>query len=218
MISISRTVEKILEERPFIQEALARGIINYVALAEEIKPNVEDYLGRNVKIPAIMMALRRNSEKLEKKIAKRPKFEKNTDIFIKSNLFEITIKKTKRNLDKTRDLYKFLNGDEDFLTITSGLHELTIISNGKYKDKMRNIFGLNNIIKEIGNLAAIGTKMPKNAVYEVGYFYTITRGFSLENIPIIEIISTLNEITLVLKESDIPRGFPLLKRIINNNQ
>ena len=105
MITISRTVEKIIEENSFIQEALSRGIINYAALAESIKPIIENEMKKQVKTSAIMMSLRRLTEKLERVFVKKPKFEKEAYVFVKSDLFEITIKKSK--IDQESRKYEF---------------------------------------------------------------------------------------------------------------
>ncbi len=50
MVTIARIVEKHIEERPFVQEALSRGIINNAALAEELIPIVEKELKKKMKI------------------------------------------------------------------------------------------------------------------------------------------------------------------------
>ena len=41
MVTIAKIVEKQIEEKPFLQEALSRGIINNAALAEQLIPIVE---------------------------------------------------------------------------------------------------------------------------------------------------------------------------------
>ena len=38
-----------LEDKPFIQEALARGIVNHAALAESLIPGIERELKKEVK-------------------------------------------------------------------------------------------------------------------------------------------------------------------------
>ncbi len=57
MVTVSHLVEKIVKRKPFLEEALARGILNYVALAETLQPEIEKELKTKVKTSAIMMAL-----------------------------------------------------------------------------------------------------------------------------------------------------------------
>ena len=137
MVTISRTVEKIIEENPFIQEALSRGIINYAALAEEIKPRIEIELKNKVKDSAVMMSLRRLNEKLEKSITIKPKFEKHTDIFVKSDLFEVTVKMSKNTFSLLKEIYSKIDPEKDFLSTTQGLTQVTMISNKRNKNKIQ---------------------------------------------------------------------------------
>ena len=64
MVTVAHLVEKIIERRPFLEEAVARGIVNYAALAEELKPEIDKEMKKDTKPSAIMMAIRRLSEKL----------------------------------------------------------------------------------------------------------------------------------------------------------
>src|SRR3989344_6037317 len=136
MVTISHLVEKIIEQKPFLQEALSRGVINNAALAEELIPQIEKELKKEVKFSAVNMAIRRLGEKLEKTFIKKPKFDKGSDISIKSDLIEITVYKTEDIQTKVKTLYDLVNfKNGDFLTITSGIHEVMIITNEKYEKK-----------------------------------------------------------------------------------
>ena len=67
MVTVSHIVNHLIMEKPFLEDALARGIINYAGLAEELQPIIETEMDKKVKITAIVMALRRHSEKIKKK-------------------------------------------------------------------------------------------------------------------------------------------------------
>lgn len=217
MVTISRIVEKIIEDNPILQEAIHRQIINYAALAENIKPQVEREMKISVKTSAVMMALRRLGDKLEKSFVKTAKFDKDADIFIKSDLFEITLKKSKKTYSLIKDVYEKIDPEKDFLTITQGLSQITLISNKRNKKRITEIFGREKIVKEINDLACISTTLPINAIDQVGYFYNITRGFAWENLPIIEIVSTFTELSFIVREKDVPKSFLVFKEIINRN-
>ncbi len=217
MVTISRTVEKIIEENPFLQEALSRGIINYAALADDFKPRIDRELKQSVKESAIMMALRRLNEKLEKTFARKAKFNKDADIFVQSDLFEITVKKSGKTFQLVKEIYELINPEKDFLTLTQGVHQVTIIANKRNQKFIYKTFERERIIKEIGNLAAISTGLPSTAIDEAGYLYLITRAFAWENISIVEIVSTFTELALILKEKDVPKAFTVMKEVIEKN-
>ena len=220
MVTVSHLAEKIVERKPFLEEALAKGIINYVALAEILRPEIEKELKKEVKTSAIMMSLRRLSEKLEKNFIKQARIRfKETDITIKSNLFEITVLKSSviiSNIKRLYDLIDFSRGD--FLTITHGIYEITIISNKKHKNKIERILEEEKIVKIIDNLSSLTIKIPIEAVEQIGLFYIVTKALNWENINIIEIVSTLTEMTFILKEDDISQAFNILKKLIEEQE
>lgn len=101
MISISDTLEEIIQNQPFIEEGLARGIVNLSAFAREIKPDIEKRLFKDIKEGAIVMALKRISERLSKNTLKLRQLSL-TDLTVKSNLTEYTFKTSESLPDKQR--------------------------------------------------------------------------------------------------------------------
>lgn len=218
MVTVSHIVENKIKKKPFLEEALVKGLINYSALAEEMKKDIEKELGNNVKTSAVMMALRRAQEKLSRSFVRKSELSlKETDISAKSDLFEITVLKSDsiiKNIIRLYDIIDFSHGD--FLTITHGINEITMISNKKYKNEIEKILEDERIIKLIGSLASLTIKIPIEAINSEGLFYTITKSLSWENICITEIVSTLTELTFILKEDDIPRAFSVMKKLMEN--
>ena len=215
MPTAAHLVQSIVERKPFIAEALAKGLINYAALADDIKPEIESELKQEVKHAAVMMALRRYAEKLEDKF-KLTHFQfKESDMTIKSDLFEITIQKSNQipaELSKLYDLVDFAQGD--FLTITHGLYEVTIISNKKHEKSIEKIFEKETLVKKIERLSSLTIKIPINSIETPGMFYIITKALAWDNINIVEIISTLTELTFIMKEEDVSRAFNTLKQLM----
>ncbi len=216
MVTIAHLVQKIVREKPFLEESLAKGIINYAALAENIQKEIETELKEKVQISAIVMALRRLAEKLEQKfVVKTALLFKETDITIKSDLVEITVQKTPTIINCIRKLYDLVDFNRgDFLTITQGVYEITIISNKKYKKDFQKVFSQEKIIETIENLASITIRIPLDIVETVGFFYAVTKALNWENINIVETVSTLTELTFIVKEDDAPRSFNVLKELI----
>ena len=217
MRSIAKIVENIVEKKPFLQEALSRGIVNNAALAEEIRPEIEKELKKKVKFSAVNMAIRRLSEKLKDTFIERTKFDKDSDIVIRSDLVEITVFKlgdVQRYLKKVYGIVNFRKGD--FLTITQGLHEVMIITNEKYENKILKLFAKKNVKKVIKNLSSLTINIPIEAIETIGLFYIVTRALNWENINIVDIVSTLTEMTFIIKEEDAGRSFDVLKKVIES--
>lgn len=218
MKSIAKSVEGLIESRPFIEEALLRGIINYSALAEELKPEIEGEINKSVATPAIAMAIKRYVSKIANNFKKIEKLNlSDTDITTKDSLFEITAKKSSNDLKTISlidDSIEFESGD--FFTFTNGLFELTLISNKRYASKIKRIFPQTDIIKEIEDLGAITIKLPEEAIGDPGYFYVFTKTLAWKNISIVEIVSTLTELTLIVFENDISMAYNAIKEMVNS--
>jgi hypothetical protein len=217
MVTIAHVVEKIVRDRMFLQEAMSKGIINYAALAEHLQKDVENEMGRKTETAAIMMALRRLNDKLEGTFAGRVRFTPEADVSVKSDLFELTLKKSKRAFELIKKIYDLIDPFSDFFATTQGTTQMTIISSKRHKKHIQSLLKGEHVVKVIDDLACIGTTIPLSAVDECGYFYTLTKAFVWENIPIVEIVSTLTELNLVIAEKDIPRAFKLVKQVIKEH-
>lgn len=218
MVTIAHLVEKIIEQKPFLQEALSRGIVNNAALAQELQPQIEKELKKKVTFSAINMAIRRLGEKLEKTFITTAKFDTDSDLTLRSSLIEITVYKTNEIqalIQKTYDFVDFKKGD--FLTITSGVHEVMIIINKKYEKKVVAIFPPKSIKKIIRHLSSVTLNIPLEAITTVGLFYIVTRALNWENINIVDIVSTLTEMTFIINEDDSALTFNILQKLLEES-
>jgi len=218
MVTVAHLVEKMIEQKPFLQESLNQGIINNAALAERLLPQVEKELKKRVKFSAVNMAIRRLGEKLKKSFVHTVKFDLNSDITIKSNLVEIIVYKTEELQNNIKKLYTIVNLNKgDFMTITQGLHEVMIITNQKHEPKVLDVFLGSTVKKKIRNLASLTINIPEESVETMGFFYLVTRTLNWENINIIDIVSTFTEMTFIIKEKDTSRAFEVLSKLIKEN-
>ena len=101
MVTISQVVQKIVNDKIFILEPLSKGIISNVALAEQLKSDIEEELGRKVKTHAIVMALRRYTEEI-KKTHKEIAFDYSSEIILKTDICDIAVLRSPTLLTKLR--------------------------------------------------------------------------------------------------------------------
>ncbi len=216
MVTIARTVEKLLEQRPFIQESLSRGIINNSALAEELIPLIEKEMNQKVKFSAVNLAIRRLSEKLSKNVVTQARFDKETsDINIRSDLAEVTIyisPSLKNIIQKIYEIDDLREGD--LLTITKGLHEVMIITSKKKLPRILKIIPPDLIKKTLTDLSSLTINLAPESLETMGLFYLATRTLSWDNVNIIDVVSTLTEMTFIVREKDTTRAYEALKRLI----
>lgn len=218
MVSIARICEKLISKKPFLQEALSTGIINYSSLAETMQNDVESEYGKKVTSSAIIMGLRRLQEKLQEIPITKSKFSIESNIVITSDLFEFTIiryPETYKLISKFYDIIDSKGGD--FLTVTTGTYEITVICSKKYKNKFLKLVNKDDVLMVIDELSALTIKLPKYGIELPGIFYLITKALAWENINIVEIVSTYTDNTLILNSNDIGRAYNVLRTTIKDN-
>ncbi len=211
MVTVSHLTKKILQDKLFIHEALEKALVNLGALAEMIRPQIERELEQKVKTSTISMAIRRYMEK-KRQFLKKIKLSKQTDLLVKSNLFEISLPRSAKLHESIPQLYSIVHFDKgDTLNIIYGNYEVLIISNDKYKHKFLEILKNENLSEVQENISSISIKIPPECLYTPGFYFAVTKLLLLENIPIIDIVNTKTEATLLLFDKDIPKSYSVLK-------
>jgi len=219
MVTATHIVRKLIGERPFLEEALAKGLVNYSAVAEDLKVEIEKELGKKVTSAAVMMALRREAERLSQSfIPKSLTHIQESDITLQSGLMEWTIARSSTVQSSIQELHKLAGGAEAVMSVVTGVHETTLISNRKNKPHIKRAFTRERTISTLDNLAALTVRIPTSAVDTVGVFYTLTKALNWENINIVEIVSTYTELTLIVREDDAARAFTVLRKLLKKEK
>lgn len=213
MISVSDSLNEIVRGYPFLEEGLARGLINLSALARELKPQIEKKLYKSIKTGAIVMALKRLEGNLNKQKSNQTMLNL-TDLTVRSNLVELTYLNSESFADKQRSLLNDLATKKDvFCAFSEGIREVTLIANSNMENTLRKTFEGEILIDAFSNLSSITIKLPKETVTTSGIYYQILKVLAWENINIIEVISTYTELTIIFNTKDIEKAFRILKNI-----
>lgn len=213
MVSIQRAVEDELSDKPFVQEALARGIVNYAALAESLEDRIMRIVRKPVKRSAVMMALRRLHEKLE---AREPltnmRFE--SSLQLRDGLVELTIEKSERTVRLIESIMAkidYIKGD--FLTVTQGIYEITLITDAKSATWIEPRITEDQLIGRSDDLSSLTLFVPESAQDVPGFFFVITRELAWENVSIKEIVSTEHELSVIVRSAAVPKAFETVQRL-----
>lgn len=218
MASIALIAEKKLKEEPFLLEALSRKLINYGSLAEEMQEGIEKELGKKVKKTALIMALRRISEKNFEK-AKKKEFRLKTELNIKTSLSDLTFIKSNYLVKELPSIYKMIDFDKgDFLNIIHGSYEVNIITNEKYIEKIKKKFEAEKLENSEMDLIAVSMKFGKEFFYTPGVISPILSELAWHNINVYEAISTMTELTVLVKKKDFIRAYEILEEMLKNGK
>ncbi|EIJ37960.1 hypothetical protein [Galbibacter orientalis] len=214
MKTISSIVENYIKSKPFLQSALAQGIINLTSLSRNIKPEIEEQLGKDVRNGAIVMALKRLSSELEFRATHRIlKVLKNIgEITVRSSLIDYTFLVSDTILNKQARLLQEINDNKDvFYTSSRGVNETNIVVSDSMNEVVENIFKDERLTQKIDKLSSISVKLPEENVIIPGIYYFIFQRLAWEGIILHEVISTTNEFTIIVGEDQIDVAFKVIK-------
>jgi|TARA_B110000967_G_scaffold209448_1_gene265694 hypothetical protein len=213
MKTIQEVVESTIRKTPFIEEALNEKLINVSSLARIILSEVSEKLKKEVKVGAVMMAINRLSPASELRIRKNIKrLSLNLgDVIVRSDLCDFTFKNTPTLLKEiAKVLTKSSENSDYFLTVSQGIFETNIVTSKNLKPFVDDIFEEETVTHSMQELASITIKLPKENLEQSGIYYFILKQLAWAAIPLQEIISTTNEMTIVVKEADINQTFAIL--------
>ena len=209
-------VEEIIKKSPFLEEALAEGIINLSSLSRQIKPEIDEITKHDVQIGAIVMALKRLSPKFDPnlKIKVKKVINKLGDITVRSKITYYTFRNSDTIVDKQAELLKKIKGKKDtFFAFSQGVYETTIILSDSEHDDVDSIFKNESLIQETKGLSSLTIKLPSENADVSGIYYFILKKIAWEGINILDIISTMHEFTIIVDDDSIDRAFTILKNL-----
>ncbi|MFS4454878.1 aspartate kinase [Maribacter sp. 2304DJ31-5] len=214
MKTISSVVEQYIKKKPFLQSALAQGIINLTSLSRIVRPEIEEELGKDIRNGAIVMALKRLSDDLEFRAThKIIKVLKNIgEITVRSSLTDYTFLASDDILVKQAKLLEAINNNQDiFYTSSRGVNEINIVISDIMDDTVEELFESEKCTQKADNLSSITVKLPAENVSVPGIYYFIFQRLAWEGIVLYEVISTTNEFTILVNDDQVDVAFKTIK-------
>lgn len=216
MKTVSSVVEQYIKGKPFLQSALAQGIINLTSLARIMQDEISITLGKEVKQGAVVMALKRLSGDLEFRATHRIlKVLKNIgEITVRSALTDYTFQVSDTILENQSKLLNEIRDHSDiFYTSSRGVNEINIVVSGSLEAQVENLFAAERCIQKASDLSSITVKLPAENVSVPGIYYFIFQRLAWEGIVLYEVISTTNEFTILVNEDQVDVAFSTIKAL-----
>lgn len=215
MKTISTCVHDIIKHQPFLDDALARNIINFSSLAADLQPQVEKEMRKPVKQGSIIMALRRYHPKRSKFNAKN--FRELGDMIVRSGITDFTYLNSKDTIAKKAELLIAIKDKTGiFLNYSSNFQESNFLVSTSLQPVIREIFKNEQLVSVSDELSSITIALPEKNTKTVGLYFYIFKLLAYEGIPVYEIISTSNYFTLFLEKEYVNQAFLLMNEIKSN--
>lgn len=212
MITVSDAVRQIIKDKPFMEEALSLGLINLSSLARLILPEVKRLTFKEVKVGAVLMALKRSPKTIKSSLRVKSVLGKSGNLIVRSNLSEYTVSNVDFSVEKHQKIIEEIEKTRKyFLTVTQGTFETTVIVASDLVEIVESILGRDKIIFKLDGLSSITINLPGKTVLTPGVYYSILKILAWEGINIAEVVSTFSEFIIILEEKEVSRAFTLLK-------
>ena len=218
MKTIANCVEEILISQPFLEDALTRNILNYSALAEELREPISKMLRKPVKSGAIMMALRRYSppKEMANKIKLQRAMQQLGDITVRSDLSDYTFKNSPTLIKGHLKMLEVIKNDPHiFYTFTRGVHESNVLITSALKNEMEQSYQDEECTEVQDELSAITIGLPTDNTKIAGLYYQFFKRLAWEGISLYEVVSTTNEFTILVEDEFVDKAFTAIKGLKN---
>ena len=195
---------------------MSKELISYGNLAEQLKPEIEQELGKKIKESAVVMALRRYAEELQSFDKKIKKFSFHGEIIMRTGMMDFNVIKSRSLLNKIKNLYGLVDFERgDTLNIILGSNEVSIVANEKYREKLSDFLKGEKIINREFDLVALTIIFGNKDFFDTpGVIFTAIRRIAWEQINIYEIISTMTELTFILSKKDSIKAYNALQELV----
>lgn len=219
MLSIATRVEQLVAESPFLTEGMSLGLINLSELARQLRPQIEADLWKPVGQAAVVMALRRVSDRL-------PPLDKAHPIMIAPRSGELTTRteltiSTYRLSDNSNECQRQLLALAEpfpgmFVTVTRGVHEVLVVSSGSLLHIVDDAFGGERLLARVNNLTALTLRLNPDTQKTPGIYHAVLKKLAWDKISVTNMMCTFSELTILLEQSQTAPAFSVLSKIVSH--
>ncbi len=218
-VSVAGCVKDIINRSPFISEMMSLDLISFSNLARFIQPEVEAIYGRSVNEASIIMAARRYAhdlildEEQKKEAGGRIGFE----ISMKTNIYDVNLRRSDESAARLMSLYGLVKPSQgDFLNVSIGSHEISLSVSDKYRKEVDEIIDEGDVIHRFTDLVALTILFKGDFLQTPGILYLAARKLAWEGVNIIEVISTMNVLTFVVRKDESSRAYEALNAFLSD--
>jgi len=211
MITVSQKVEELVNQSPYLREALTDKLINLSSLARNLQPQIEATLKKKVTEGSIIIALQRYVAEM------KPYYQVNpadylANLQLRSDLFELTVKNSPKLLSKLAKVSESI--DTSFSSVfifTQGFSETSIITSIAIKSKLDEALKDEEVTQHIPELTGISLQRTHGQIETTGVLQFPLRILAWEGISVIEIYTTMNEIMVLIRDFEVDRAVAAIR-------
>lgn len=202
MITIAQHTEDILLHDDVALAAARKGLLNLSSYARYIRPELEKRLLKRTQEGSIVTALSRIVARLSATQSEATNVLQS--LAVHANLEGITYERSGATSEQIREIYHRLSSSSGtFITMTQGIHEITIIAEAQTAQEFRNSLQDVHAIYDKNKLVGVTVKFKVGYLETPNLIHQLTRRLAYKDINVIEIVSTATELTFIIDKKDL---------------
>jgi hypothetical protein len=204
MKKIGDAAREIVQGHPMLHFGLHHRLLNLTRVSRFILPLVEARTHKEVSESAVLMALSRLQSRLS---SARALEEIVLDkLNIHTGLASLTVPMTPRSRSEADRLFAAIRAHGGFITLSEGIGEVTAIIEDDDFPLAAELLSeqLRHVHRDI---ASVGVKFSESAVASPGGIYQLVQQVALQDLNIIEVVSTATEFNIYLSRRDARLAF-----------
>ena len=206
MITLRSVVESQLSTNPDLVFWLHEGLINISGLSRYLRPSVEKEYGQLVGLETIGMTIRRIIKYDENSLTKGIRAPKAKNIHVQLDITILSFKKGE-DLDLANE-----RGDYRFFSFAQGQGVSMLAISQENQEK----FDKNAKRKQVG-MAALTITLNNESSRTVGAYGYVILLLGLAGIPLAEVVTLHDDITLLISDEHVDRAFQVLRKALKNS-
>lgn len=214
MRTMTDSIRRILEQSPYLAEALSDGIINYSALARKLRPQLEQEHLKDCTEGAVVMALKRMGKISPSSRAHLHVSQTVRNLTVRSNLIEYAFQNSHSLLKAQEKLLALMEKEGDtIVNVAPGIFETAIIVSQTLEQKLQEYTQGEKCLKQFHQLSSISIRFHPDTAMIPGMYYPFFQALAWHSINFIEIVSGFSELTFIFENKEVDKAFAVIKSL-----
>lgn len=211
--SVSETIRSMVNRNPIIKQMLKDDLLNCSSYSLSVKNQVEQIVGKQVGQNSIIMALRRYCVELKNQEEEAVQTTKvKYQIVMHTNIFDYNLQKTESVLSRMSEIYQTLpNTHREFINFVVGTNEVGVVASQEYLPQIKKLIKGQKILFEADDLVAFTMVFSGPFLSTPGIIHEAVQQLAWRSINLIELVSTMNELTFIVKSRDSLATYEILQ-------
>lgn len=219
MLSIATKVEQIVSESAFLTEGMSLGLINLSELARQLRPQLESDLWKPVGQAAVVMALRRLSERMPQHSEVKPIMlaPRMGELTTRTELTLVTYRLSDNSNECQRKLLAMAERHPDrFVSVTRGVHEMLVVCSRPLLHVVESAFANERHVARVDNLTALTLRLSAETVKTPGVYHSVLKKLAWNKISVVTMMCTFTELTVLLEQPHTGPAYAILSQAVSH--